>query len=299
MNMTHEQLVERIRTLQKESGLAQVKIAQQVGVSESTFSLWLKGKYANEDTIDAKVREYLQKNEQREEICKVSDLEFVQTEVARRVGNVLEYCRLQRTMGVVYGDAGVGKTRTIEHWKRGKSDVHVVTACPAFSSPKPFLKLLARELKTSLSGGVDDMFLDILDKLSGSDKTIVVDEAQHLNRKTLEMVRSINDMTQVAVVLVGNELVYSKLTGKQEAEFAQLFTRLSMRNHVRSELFTRGDIEEIFGEIAGDALDYLLKVSRSRYALRGAIHLYLNALNNEKVSLDGLRAMATVMGIAV
>ena len=296
---SYDELVKACICYMQEKNLSQVKFASKIGIGESTFSRWIKGNYPNGENIEKKVRDYFDKEEARSEIRTASDLCFVETNISDKVWQVLEYCRLQRTIGVIYGDAGIGKTFTMRMWEKDKSDVIVVTACPAFSSPKPFLKLLSRELKTALTGGVDDIFIDILDKLDGSDKTIVIDEAQHLNRKTLELVRGINDITGVAIILIGNEMVYSKMVGKQQAEFAQLFSRLGMRNHVMTDMFTREDVEGIFEGASDDETDYLLKICRSKYSLRGAVHVYTNSQNNKDVSIKGLKAMSSVMGISV
>lgn len=182
-------------------------------------------------------------------------------------------------------------------WRKDKTDVIVVTVTPAFASPKSFLKVLARALKTSKQGSIDDIFMEILDKLQGTDRTLVIDEAQHLTCKTLELVRSINDIQGTAIILIGNELIYSKMQGRQQAEFAQLFSRIGMKMHLLTDYFTEKDIQSIFKDIDTDASKYLLDICRSKYGLRGAIHVYINAKNNEDVSIKGITAMGRMMGM--
>lgn len=293
-------LVEKCTVYMEDKKVSQAKLATLIGIGESTFSRWLKGNYPNPEGINKKIDSFFEKETLRKEASTVRDIGFATTGISQKVWQVLEYCRLQRIVGAVYGDAGIGKTRTMEEWREDKPDVVSVTASPAFGSPKPFLKLLARELKTVRTGGVDDIFIDILDKLSGTDRTIVIDEAQHLNRKTLEIVRSINDSTKTAIILIGNEMVYSKMVGKQQAEFAQLFSRLGMRKHLLTDMFEREDILEVFGQqVEKETTDYLLSICRSKYGLRGAIYVYVNASNNGDLSLKGIKAMAKLMGILV
>lgn len=292
-------LVQKCIEYMEEKKLSQAKLAVLIGIGESTFSRWLKGTYPNPESISQKVEIFFEKEDMRKEVVAARDIGFAMTTISKKVWQVLEYCRLQRIVGAVYGDAGVGKTRTMEEWKADKPDVISVTVCPAFGSPKPFLKLLARELKTSRVGGIDDIFLDILDKLTGGDRTIVIDEAQHLNRKTLEVVRSINDSTRTAIILIGNETVYSKMVGKQQAEFAQLFSRLGMRNHILTDMFVEEDVQDVFGEHDKEVIDHLLGICRSKYGLRGATHVFVNAQNNGDMSIKGIKAMAKLMGILV
>lgn len=283
----------------EEKGLSQVKLAGKIGIAESTFSRWLKGTYPNHESITEKVNLFFDKEEKRDVVVTAGEIEFSMTGISEKVLNVLEYCRIQKIIGTIYGDAGVGKTYTTKEWAKDKSDVIIVTANPTFSSPKTFLKLLARKLKTTRVGGVDDIFTEILDKLDGKDMTIVIDEAQHLNRKTLEIVRSINDETSTAIVLIGNETVYSKMLGKQQAEFAQLFSRLGMRNYLLTDMFNENDVKGVFKTEDENVIKYLLSICRSKYGLRGAVHVYTNAQNNQDITAKGLKAMAALMGIIV
>lgn len=283
----------------KQTGVTQAHFGRLVGVAESTMSRWLKGTYPAPETIDAKVKDFLDKEEVRESITETSDIGFVMTGISKSVWQALDYGRIQRTISVIYGDAGIGKTRTMREWSKDKSDVIVVTANPAVKSPKGFFKMLARSLKTASQGSLDDLVLDIMDKLMMSDQTIVIDEAQHLVRETLELVRSINDANDTAIILMGNEIIYSKMIGKQQAEFAQLFTRIGMRKHLLTDSFVESDIKEIFNVGDKAASNYLLEMCRSKFSLRGAIHVYVNAQNNEDISEKGLRAMSRVMGIMV
>lgn len=283
----------------KQSGITQAHFGRLVGVAESTMSRWLKGTYPAPEQIDKKVEDFLKKEEVRETITEATDIKFVMTGISKSVWQALEYGRIQRTISVIYGDAGIGKTRTMREWSKDKTDVIVVTANPAVKSPKGFFKLLARQLKTIAQGSLDDIVIDIMDKLMMSDRTIVIDEAQHLVRETLELVRSINDATETAIILMGNEVIYSKMIGKQQAEFAQLFTRIGMRKHLLTDNFVERDVSSIFNIEDKAALSYLLEMCRSKFSLRGAIHVFINAQNNEDISEKGLRAMSRVMGIMV
>lgn len=303
--MSIEALQEKCLQHMEDKGLSQVKLAGKIGIGESTFSRWLKGTYPSPETITEKVKVYFEKEESRAAASSTGEIEFAMTSMSEKIMNVLDYCRFQRILGVIPGDAGVGKTFTCREWLRNKPDAVMLTVNPVFANPKSFLKLLARTLKTSRTGSSDEILLDIYDHLSVRDMTIVIDEAQHLTRRTLEIIRNINDETGTAIVLVGNETIYSKLTGKQQAEFAQLFSRIAMRSvNLLTDLFKPSDVRAVFGFEKDDeetdwAVDYLLKICKSKYGLRGAVHVYTNAKNNDDISQKGLKAMAAAMGIAV
>lgn len=295
----HQELVQKCNEYMESKNITQVKLASKIGIGESTFSRWLKNTYPNPDSINEKVSIFFEKEEARNNTTNVTDIDFAKTSVSQRVMTVLEYCRIQKTIGCIYGDAGIGKTYTTKEWAKDKQDVITITINPTFSSPKPFLKLLAKELKTTRTGGIDDIMIEIIEKLETADRTIIIDEAQHLTRKTLEIVRSINDATGTAIILIGNETVYSKMLGKQQAEFAQLFSRLGIRDHILTDSFKTNDVFMVFNESDKSIINYLLKICRSKYGLRGAIFVYTNSQNNSDISLEGLQAMASMMGINV
>ncbi len=303
--MSIEVLQEKCLQHMEDKGLSQVKLAGKIGIGESTFSRWLKGTYPSPEPITEKVKVFFEKEERREEASSVGEIGFAMTSMSEKIMNVLDYCRLQRIIGVIYGDAGVGKTFTSRHWKSDKPDVVILSANPVTANPKAFLKLLTRALKTNRTGSSDDMLMDIYDHLTGRDMTLIIDEAQHLGRRTLDIIRSINDVTGTAIILIGNEIIYSKLTGKQQAEFAQLFSRISMKsNNLLTDLFKPSDVRMVFSLEKDDeetewSVDYLLKICRSKYGLRGAVHVYTNAKNNDDTTQKGLKAMAATMGIAV
>ena len=294
-----EALVERAKSYLEHKKTSQAQFASAVGVSESTMSRWLKNDYPNMDSVGNKVRTFLEKEELREQSTEMGSIDFVMTNISKNIWGVLDYSRLQKTLGIIYGDAGIGKTKTAREWAKNKNDVVMITATPAFGNQKPFLKLLARSLKPNRTGTVDDIYLDVLDKLESRDMTILIDEAQHLTVKTLEAIRSINDSTGTAIVLIGNEVVYSKMMGKQQAEFAQLFSRIGMRSSLSVDMLTKEDVEHIFNEKEEDAITYLHDICHSKFGLRGAVNVWVNANNNNNTTAEGLKAMAKQMGIFV
>lgn len=289
---------ERIQSYMREQGLSQSATAKLLGIGESTLSRYIGGSYPNPESIEKKIADLLEKEELRQTVSGLEDFPFALTTISQQVMKTLEYARIKRNISVIYGDAGIGKTRTAKEWSRGKTDVALLTASPALGNPKSFFKYLARELKTVKNGHIDDLYLELCDRLSGSDKMIIIDEAQHLTLKTLENIRGIQETANVAVVLIGNEIIYTKMVGRQQAEFAQLFSRIGWRKHLLTDHFVLEDAQKVFGgHLDDDATKVLLDICHSKYGLRGAEHVYVNASNNGDVSAKGLRAMARTMGI--
>lgn len=280
--------------------ISQAAFAKAVGIADSTFSRWYSGSYpANSGNIEKQVEDYLAREAMRGQVRAADDISFVLTESSYKMWSSLDYCRVQKQIVCIYGDAGCGKTFTAREWMKEKTNIIFITASSAINSPKAVLKTFARALKTRTSGNKDDLYFEIIEKISGTDITFIIDEAQHFNYATIEMIRSIKDECNIGLALIGNATIYDKITGKQQAEFAQLFSRLMMRTHILTDQFTKDDVVKLFGAIKEEELDYLLLVCRSKYGLRGATFLYMNAANNENTTKNGLKAMARNMGILV
>ncbi len=229
----------------------------------------------------------------------IKNIEFKMTSISKKIIDTLDYCKLQRSIGCIYGDAGIGKTMTISEWSKDKKDVLILFVSGAYKSEKSFLKLLAQRIHARTSGCIDDIFTSIIEQLKQKDLTIIIDEAQRLPLNTLEDIRDLNELTQTTIIFVGNENVYKKMVGSQQSEFAQLFSRISMRTLLLTDNFKIEDINKVFEGLEPKASRYLLSIAQSKYGLRGAINVYINSRNNENITDKGLKAMANKTGITI
>ena len=91
--------------------------------------------------------------------------------------------------------------------------------------------------------------------------------------------------------------------GKQEAQFAQQFSRVRFRRRYSTADVKLADVEKLFPTLAdgshGKELAFMTGVCRSKWGIRGAMSVYTNAVRNENTSLDGLRGIAASMGVGV
>lgn len=296
-----ERVEEYLKNREEEGrGISRAAFAKMVGIAESTFSRWSKNTYPGDNAaIEKKIEEFLETEAVRGTVKDSKDIVFAMTGISANIWSTLDYCRVQKQMVCIYGDAGCGKTMTTKEWMKDKANVIYLAASPAINSPKAILKRIANAARTRTSGNKDDLEMEITNKLYGTDLTLIIDEAQHLNHNTLEMVRSIKESCDIGLALIGNATIYDRLTGKQQAEFAQLFSRLMMRKHIMTEQFTKDDIYKVFGNVGEKEAEYLLNVTKSRYGLRGASFMWMNAANNENTTEKGLKSMAKSMGILV
>ena len=293
----HSEIVEMAKKYIADNGISQNKFAGFVGIGGSTLSRWLTGDLENTLTQDAAIYSFLGKEEKRKEIITVNSMAYVETEVSRRIWNALDYSALTRCIGIIYGDAGVGKTTTLKEWHRHRKDAVVIKADRIRGSrSKALLKLLARGIRTQDYGQLDDIYCSIVEKLKHEDRIIVVDEAQHLSLGNIELLRDIYDDSETAVVLVGNEKLYNKVAADKGKDYAQLFSRIGIKEHVLTDDMTRNDVKKICVGVGEEGIDFLHSIARNAGGLRSAVIIYANASNKKDLSIGGLKAIANYSG---
>ena len=204
----------------------------------------------------------------------------------------------------------MGKSKGAQKYLRDHSTSAVgISITPSTGTLTGAIKLLARALRVPECRNKMDQMMALRQRLDGTNLVIIIDEAQHLKYAALEEIRSLTDdnpMTGehgVGVVLIGNSEVYSRLQGRQQAQFAQLFSRIRMQREYTTRKVKREDVEKLFPVLASRGakkeLDFLLGVCRSPWGIRGAVNLYSNAASAEDISYDNLYRMAAHMGIGM
>ena len=273
--MSQEEAVRFLQTYKEETKKTQAAVARELGISEGALSGFLKGSYKTPWTVCEKVAALQRVHEKK----KVAPKEpgYVPTSNSRTVINAIRYCHIQGKISVVYGDAGIGKTMAARQYLKEDSLAVGITISPTYASITGVNELLAEQL------GVRERVArkitsEIVAKLRGSGRVLIIDEAQHLTVRTLNHLRCISDESGVGIALIGNDEVYTKMKGSGRADFAQLFSRIGMRKQVLTSGITREDVEAVFSPygIDGSALEVLFRICRTSYGLRGAVNVFVN-----------------------
>lgn len=161
--------------------------------------------------------------------------EWVATPTGEKILSGLRYAQLAGDIAVIYGGAGVGKSKAIEHYARTSPNVFSVELTPAHSAIVDALEEIA--IAVGLRGyNRRPAFLHraICTWLRGTNGLLVIDEAQQLGMMALDQVRGIHDCAKVGLALVGNERVYTQLAGNNRAAYLdRLYSRIGKRIHLR------------------------------------------------------------------
>ena len=285
----------RVEQFLKEKNISQAKAAPLMGISQTALSQYRRSMYDNGDiaALESKLEEFFRTQEEQEVNTEKAlpyrpTQDYIPTSISEDVYKLIRYCQLEKGMVIIHGDAGIGKTKGAERFVRENSTASVyIQATPSTGTLGNLLKVLAE----------------------GTNKVIIIDEAQHLQLRSLEEIRTwadanpITGQQGVGIALIGNTEVYTRMVGKQEARFAQLFSRIRMNRYYSTRKVTDEDVAKLFPKLAEDGrkkeLNFLHGISQSKWGIRGAVNVYNNAVNNENISYDGLYAMARTMGIGL
>ena len=137
-------------------------------------------------------------------------------------------------INLVIGEAGLGKTVTLKQYAKTVDNVILVEVTPTYS-PKVMLVELCNRLGIVPSRSNHDNEVSIVEKLKGSDKLLIIDEAELLAYKSLEIIRRIHDMAKIGVVLAGMPRLRANLHGKN-GEYKQLYSRIGFFHDMGEEL---------------------------------------------------------------
>lgn len=267
---TGSDVLARVKALLEQSTVTQAQIAKEIGVSGSTVNQLLNGNYkADPTSMIQKLANWLTARDQRADAPR--DPGFVMTETAKQIMADMGYALTTQSIVIIHGISGVGKTTALREFQRNNNNVWVITTSPSRATMTECLYELAMELGMENAPRLRGPLARALRRrLRNTKGLIVVDEADHVDRPTLEELRILAEEVEVGLVLVGNSRVYTQLTGGPRSEdFARLFSRIAMKRALTKA--KKADVLAFASawNITGAAeLDLLLRISERPGALR-------------------------------
>lgn len=225
MNTTLQQFI-------AETGFTQSAIAQALGRSPAVINQYLQGKYKGDcQAIDKAVEQFINRHSARKQEVRLA---FVATPSANAI---LEVCALAHTMfdiQLVIGEAGLGKTMALKHYTANHSGVIMLEVEPTYNV-KVLLNALCIQLNLSTGRSNHDMMTAVIDKLDGSEQLLIIDEAELLPYKALEILRRIHDKAGIGLLLAGLPRLRANLRGSR-GQYKQLYSRVGLCHDLRDKL---------------------------------------------------------------
>ena len=216
---------EEVKKILEVDGLSMSAVARACGISAAAVSTFLSGQYKGrndrvEKALESFVRRYRDKKATR------VDLEYVDTSVAKKIHEIADMTHTDCEVGVLVGEAGVGKTFALREYARVNPDVIFIEVDFGYSALWLF-KEICREVGLEHREQLSEMTAEIIKRLGGSGRLIVVDEAEYLPHKALELLRRVHDKAGVGMLLVGLPRLIHNLRGSR-GQYAQLYSRVGI-----------------------------------------------------------------------
>jgi len=264
-------VIMRVTTLISAKRVTSGQVAQEISVSPSTLSQVLNGLYkADPSKIIEKLESWLRLREQRD-ANPSTDPGFVMTPTAKLIMDDLTYAQITESIVVIYGASGVGKSKTLDEYQRTNNNVWKVTASPSRSSLTECLYEIAMELGMEQAPRTKGPLARVIrQRLKGSEGLVIVDEADHLDYPTLEELRILQEETGIGMALVGNNKVYTQLTGgRRNEDFARLFSRIAKKRGIHKTKVTDvRAIAEAWNVGGGTEMNVMIQISERPGGLR-------------------------------
>jgi hypothetical protein len=219
-------VVQRFDAAAKSKGLSQDEAAKSLAVSPGAYNQVLQGKYNKTGTtrIEEKMERALSRMDRR--ASKPRKPPICETSVYQRVVHSLRAAHDEGCMSAILGPSQVGKTTAAKHYCVDEPETIYVVLHPnghngRMKSARPMMNRIAEALKISLpqNAGNDDWLELIGTKLTGS--------ADLADENILQTIRTIWDLSQIGVVLLGTLDLLANIRRKNSPTLNQVLFRIA------------------------------------------------------------------------
>lgn len=200
----------------------------EVGYSTSAWSDYLAGKYPGTvKNLDLAIVKFVRRRQQRESLFPIAAFTAIQ--------KVLRMAFEFPELAVIFGDAGCGKTEGAKYYDQHHNHAVYIRCNPAMQAGELLDEVLTglREANTGFKT-LNRRISKIQWALQKSHRLIILDEAEHLPVRTLDMVRAIYDDGNCGLVLMGQDVLMEKLSKATLHENLNYFrSRIGLKYEIR------------------------------------------------------------------
>lgn len=275
----HARLVAHLKT----DDATASSIARAIGKSPSLISQYLNQVYAGDIAyVEDLLRDYFSR---RDEDLTIERPQIVieQTANLRKGRRFLGRVHSLRTIGVLLGPAGTGKS-VVSRYYADQFPTTILMDTNATWSANTLFHKMCLAVNVEAAGRLSQLFDRLEDKLRGSGRLLIIDEAENLPEKALDLLRKLVDRTGLALALVGLERLEGNIYGKPQLSY--LRTRVA--NKCELAAWTLEDTVKVLTALESK----LLKPDAINNGL-GELYHELSKANGR--SLDKLILQSTVL----
>ncbi len=242
------------------------RIAAEVGYTVAVISQYLNpaGNVYGGDTqaLEKRIREFMRDRE----LLLDTGVPTIACEVSEQIARAVEEIRTAKRLGVIIGAPGIGKTRGIDLYCRDHELAIRFAACTWERNLMSAIDCLFRAAEVGRGKSGINAAKILAEKLRGSSRPILIDDAHKLTRPALQFFYDFRDATGSPIALFGDERLISKLQDDaQRLRRTGLVFRLKVKD---PEALISHHITEIIPDLDGEAKE-LEKLGREIVAHEG------------------------------
>ncbi|MHA1585659.1 MAG: AAA family ATPase [Promethearchaeota archaeon] len=231
---------------------SQNKLAKDIGISPAALSRYMIADYnGNISNVNNKIEGFLSRAKERGNTW---DDVIVDTSVKVNMLKTIRFVHNMRKMGIISGPAGIGKTISCVEYKKSNPGTILITGSMDSKSVKGIVSELyfATMGKELLIGTARIGRKAIINKLAGSDRIIIVDEAHKLVNDSFQELKYVHDQTGCPIMLVGTYSVYDRL---EDRRYGRILEEVDDRIPVKRRFQMTASIKDIYKVANGYGID--------------------------------------------
>ena len=260
----------------KDTGTSEAAMARRLNISASTLNMMLTGNYFRNiprvtgGRVLPKIRDFLWNIQAKTENTSVS---FLNTSVAKKIFEVCCLARNDRKkIMLIACRPGTGKTMALKRFQFENPGT-ILVECHIGMGRNNVLKAVAEVSKVRPGTTTDITLSRLLERFSNSEELIIIDEANHLNRSQLEILRYIKDQTGVGMLLSGTHELLRKLEQGGGDNLEQLADRIKIKVDIKSikrsdsDIYVGAALPHLNGKLTEDLLSTFYALSDGKMRL--------------------------------
>lgn len=230
-----------------------------LGVSPSILSGIRNCSYnGNTEEFFRNFESYSQLEAEKKKTVIYRDIEYAPTSISETIYQTLRSVHLNGECEIITGDAGIGKTRSIRKYVSdyARNTIAITPSCTD-GTVSGALMLLADELGVSAGGSLNTLNRAVCGKLHDG-MLIIVDEAQHLNFKAVDHLRTISTgFTEKGKTLGMHRCLGCEAMGRRKHSTIDMLdgaVKSTVEEMILSAQFTYKDIAEYIRDSCGTSI---------------------------------------------
>lgn len=190
-------------------GIASATVAKQIDVSPTTISQFVAGIYQGDNQRIARALNDWMELDARRRKSRIG-VQYVPTRVAEEMRGLIEIAIREVAIGIIVSEPGTGKSLVLKVMAEKYHAVEIYGEEDL--RPGSFIRAVAAQLgMTKRKATTYDMMHDVIDRLTGTNRPVFIDEAQRLPLDVLARLRTMHDRASIPIILAGTDEIISRV----------------------------------------------------------------------------------------